>query len=220
MYGRELTKNEIASGSHRNFIGGMWEEIGTLQFEFLKQQGLGPHHTFLDVGCGALRGGLHFIGYLEPGLYHGLDINVSLLQAAVQEVAKAKLDAKQPKLMYSDKFEFFKFENSFDYALALSVFTHLPANHIIRCLVEMKKVLKTSGRFFATYFEAPTPAHLDPLPHEPGGIVTNYDRDPFHYHFTEMEWFAKSAGLRLQSVSDFQHPRAQQMLSFSLGQDS
>lgn len=48
---------------HRIAVGGMWDEIGKLQFEFMVKQGLKPHHKFLDIGCGSLRGGysLHSI---------------------------------------------------------------------------------------------------------------------------------------------------------------
>ncbi len=41
-------------------VGGMWEEIGRLQFVFLVEKGLQPHHEMLDIGCGTLRGGRHF----------------------------------------------------------------------------------------------------------------------------------------------------------------
>jgi hypothetical protein len=69
---------------HRDYIGGMWEEIGRLQFNFLRQQGLTPSHCLLDIGCGALRGGVHFITYLEPGHYLGLDKEKTLI---LQEAA-------------------------------------------------------------------------------------------------------------------------------------
>jgi hypothetical protein len=65
-------------------VGGMWEEIGKLQLDFLVNQGLRPTHKFLDIGCGTLRGGRHFIRYLDAGNYAGrgnsvLDI-VSILR--------------------------------------------------------------------------------------------------------------------------------------------
>lgn len=69
-------------GEHRSFIGGMWDELGDLQFEFMKEQGLKPHHRLGDVGCGALRGGVKFIPYLDAGNYYGLDINASCIDAA------------------------------------------------------------------------------------------------------------------------------------------
>src|ERR1035438_2924105 len=76
---------DTADGVHdgyRAFVGGagpMWDSIGALQFEFLKSRGLLPDHRFMDVGCGALRGGSHFIRYLDPGCYHGIDKHIELI---------------------------------------------------------------------------------------------------------------------------------------------
>lgn len=53
-YGVELTDSEIQKGMHREPVGGMWEEIGRLQFDFLIQNGLKPDHKLLDVGCVAV----------------------------------------------------------------------------------------------------------------------------------------------------------------------
>lgn len=44
-------------GPHRGAVGGMWDQIGKLQFEFMVKHGLKPEHKFLDIGCGSLRGG-------------------------------------------------------------------------------------------------------------------------------------------------------------------
>ncbi|MGL5080430.1 MAG: hypothetical protein ACRC8A_02975 [Microcoleaceae cyanobacterium] len=54
-------------GFHRQFVGGMWDEIGKLQFDFLLANNLKPSSKFLDVGCGALRGGIPFVPYLDKG---------------------------------------------------------------------------------------------------------------------------------------------------------
>lgn len=54
---------------HRSYVGGCWDEIGKLQFDFMLKEGLKPEHYFLDVACGSLRAGLHFIPYLEVGHY-------------------------------------------------------------------------------------------------------------------------------------------------------
>ena len=72
-YAHELTAVEIAKGSHRGAVGGRWEEMGRLQLDFLVKQGLRPSDELLDVGCGALRAGLHFIRYLKPGNYFALN---------------------------------------------------------------------------------------------------------------------------------------------------
>jgi len=215
-YGRQLTEVEIASNVHRDFVGGMWEELGRLQLDFLKQRGLKPDHCLLDVGCGALRGGIHFVRYLEAGHYCGLDVNASLIAAGKKELEKENLLAKSPRLLVNDKFEFGLFERTFDYAIATSVFTHLPMNHIIRCLAEVRKVLTPNAEFFATFFEAPSAVHLEPISHSAGGITTNYDRDPFHYCFQEFQWMARMAGMRIELIGEWGHPRNQRMLSFHL----
>src|SRR5262245_17052197 len=86
-YHRALTDEEIRAGAHRDFVGGLWDEIGRLQFDFLVAHGLKPEHKLVDVGCGALRGGVHFIRYLKPGHYFGLDLNASLIKAGERELA-------------------------------------------------------------------------------------------------------------------------------------
>jgi hypothetical protein len=80
-YERQLTPEEIAAGAHRDLVGGLWDEIGVLQFDFLRQQGLLPQHKLMDIGCGALRCGIPIIRYLDEGNYYGLDINASLIEA-------------------------------------------------------------------------------------------------------------------------------------------
>ena len=47
---------------HREYVGGLWDEMGKLQFDFMVSQGLSPEHTMLDIACGALRGGVHHNG--------------------------------------------------------------------------------------------------------------------------------------------------------------
>ena len=130
----------------------MWEEIGRLQFEFLCARGLKPSHRLLDIGCGSLRGGIHAINYLETGNYYGLDINLSLIEGGRHELRLAGLTHRNPHLAVSDRFELGVFRQKFDYLLAHSVFTHVFANHIIRCLTEVREVLASKGQFFATFF--------------------------------------------------------------------
>ena len=213
-YGRQLSSTDIQAGAHRDFVGGLWDQVGTLQFDFLVKQGLEPHHRFLDMGCGAMRGGVHFVRYLNAGHYYGLDFNASLLEAGQHELSKAGLLSKKPQLLVDDQFDVGRFATKFEYALALSLFTHLPMNHIVRCLVEVGRSLATGGCLFATFFEAPQSAHLNALAHSPGGIVTQYDRDPYHQSVEEMRWLANAAGLRLAHVEEWGHPRGQKILKF------
>ena len=119
-YVRQLTAREIDVGEHRNFVGGLWQEIGDLQFEFLMRNGLAAHHTLIDIGCGALRCGIPIIRYLDCGNYFGLDINSSLIEAARSELANEGLTNKHPQLLVNEKFDFGRFGVHFDFAIAQS----------------------------------------------------------------------------------------------------
>ena len=130
----------VAAGKHRETVGGLWEELGSLQLEFMKDQGLKPEHRLLDVGCGALRGGVHFVRYLQAGNYFGLDINQSLLDAGYEaELAAEGLEGKLPRsnLLSNGEFDLRSLEVTFDFALAQSVFTHLTFNRIRQCLARV-----------------------------------------------------------------------------------
>ncbi len=218
-YGEELSDSDILNNKHRDFIGGKWSEIGQLQFNFLLARGLQPQHKLLDIGCGCLRGGIHFIQYLQANNYYGLDINASLIKAAWHEVRLAQLEAKKPHLLVDDQFAIARFQQQFDFMVSISLFTHLPMNIIIRCLSEVQRNLAPQGKYYSTFFVAPTSAHIAQIAHQPGGITTNYDRDPFHYSLEEMSWMARLAGLEVNLIGEWQHPRNQQMLEFYLPQN-
>jgi hypothetical protein len=118
--------------------------------------------------------------------------------------------------MINDKFELSKFGTFFDYGLAVSLFTHLHINCIVRCLAEIRQVMLPTSKFYLTYFEAPAPRYLSPLTHQPGNITTNFDADPFHYAFLELESLARQAGLTAQMIGAWGHPRAQNMLCLTV----
>lgn len=61
----------IGGEGPRGYVGGLWHELGELQFRFLVDQGLRPEHVLLDIACGSLRGGVRFVPYLNPGNYLG-----------------------------------------------------------------------------------------------------------------------------------------------------
>jgi ubiquinone/menaquinone biosynthesis C-methylase UbiE len=161
-----------------------------------------------------MRGGIHFVKYLDKCNYYGLDINKSLIDAAQIELGAVGLLDKSPHLLVNDKFEMSLFGTKFDVAIAISVFTHLFLNNIVRCLVEVNGILKPNGKFYATFFQAPHSAYLNSLFHTPG-IVTYYDHDPFHYSFSEMQNLAATASLDVRLIEDWSHPRGQKMLCFT-----
>jgi len=205
-------------GWQRKAVGGLWEEMGKLQFDFLKDQGLKPEHYMLDVGCGCLRGGVHFICYLELRHYFGVDINSELLEAGKSELMKSDLLAKKPVLVNNGDFDFKPFGRKFDFALAQSVFTHLPLNNIIKCLMNIEKALLPGGRFYATFLEnIKGKFDLSPVSHHRADgpdFNTFFDKDPFHYDFDVFEWICKGSTLKAECLGEWGHPRDQKMMVF------
>ena len=211
------------SVSHRDRVGGLWDEIGRLQFDYLVREGLKPHHRLLDVGCGCFRGGVHFLKYLDAGHYYGLDADASIIEAGFAEELEAEgLLPKLPRenVVVEAGFDASRFGVLFDFALAQSVFTHISANDIRLCLARLARNMRPGGVLFATFFECP-PEHEEKLPlaHEPGGIITFMNRDPFHYREDQMRNLCADLPWRIENIGSWGHPRVQRVLRFVRGSD-
>lgn len=216
-YSRKISADEMERGFHRDFVGGLWDEIGKLQLDFLVGQGLKPDMRLVDIGCGALRAGVHFIKYLNPGNYYGMDINGSLLEAGYEiELAKAGLQKLTPRerLMEDKSFRVSRFETLFDYGIANSVFTHLMLNHIRLCLIEVAKAMKPGGKFFATYFDCPPDAPIEFEMKRWHGFHTFPDKDPYHYRFEDFKYLASNLPWETRYIGEWGHPRNQKMICF------
>ena len=205
-----------AQGRHRHVIGGLWEELGTLQLEFLRAQGLEPRHVLIDVGCGSLRAGVKLVPYLDPGTYFGIDRSPSLLDAGYSNEIVAKgLASRLPfeNLRAVADFDLSWTGRSFDCGIAQSVFTHLPLDRFVACLTAIRPHFRPEARFFATFFEVPT--EVAEFQH-PGGVKSRSDRDPFH--FTRKQILAAAAtvpGWKATWIGDWRHPRDQQIAAFT-----
>lgn len=201
---------------HRERVGGLWDEIGRLQIDFLRAQGLRPDDTLLDVGCGSLRGGVHFVRFLAPGRYYGIDKDAELIRAGLEiELPRAGLAGRLPAdhLLVNDAFEASRFGVAFDVAWAQSLFTHLQAPDIRRCLEQTARCVRAGGRFFATFFECGEDVAL-PVTHAPGGITTRHDQDPYHYRFRDLAALCAGLPWRAAYMGEWSHPRAQRMSRF------
>ncbi len=194
-----------------------WQAIGRHQFDFLVSEGLTPEHYMLDVGCGMLRGGWHFINYLQPGHYFGIDRNARALAAGEKKLEREGIADRRPTLVVRSDFTVADLNQSFDFALAQSVFTHLSFNSIVRCLARVGPVLRPGGRFYATFFASPGPR----LRVEPLTIMADYridvylDRDPYYYDPALFAWLCEGSDLVCEHRGEWGHPRSQQMLIFT-----
>jgi len=183
-------------------VGGMWEEIGHLQFGFLINKGLQPHHTILDIGCGTLRGGRHSIKYLNTSYYYGIDISPKAIAYAKQLVYQEGLSDKSPHLLVSEKkdLKFLEFSGkTFDYILAQSVFTHLKPEHIKECLENIGSIMHENSAFYFTYNK--------------GKEYMRVSLKDFLYPFSFFELLAEQCGFKIQDCSkEYGHPRGQLMV--------
>src|SRR5262245_10940275 len=106
-------------------VGGLWDEVGRLQRDHLVDDRLRPDIRLVDIGCGPLRGGVHFVRYLEPGNYYGLELNPAWLDAGYNtELVRLDLQHRLPRhhLLADAQFAVSRFSVRFDVALVHSLF--------------------------------------------------------------------------------------------------
>jgi cyclopropane fatty-acyl-phospholipid synthase-like methyltransferase len=182
----------------------MWDVIGPLQFEYLRDHGLAPNHRMLDIGCGTLRGGRHFIRYLETGCYTGFDISSEAIALAKRLVVDEGLVDRRPQLVVTQPaLDFAEFAaERYDVLLAQSVFTHLPAENIAECFAHVGTVLADGGMFWFTFHEAET--------------ATRETWKDFRYPFSFFTEHASHHGFRVELMSDYSHPRNQKLARLTL----
>jgi SAM-dependent methyltransferase len=184
-------------------IGGMWEEIGNLQFAFVVNHGLLPHDRLLDIGCGTLRGGRHFIRYLDAGNYAGMDISVKAIEYGQSLVRAEGLSEKQPRLLCSRNLNFDEFRGeTFGFLLAQSVFTHLMPEHIEECFQHVGSIMSRESKFFFTFQQT--------------SAFRQVGLKDFQYPFSFFGSLAAKQGFTLEDCSEeYAHPRGQKMAKLS-----
>ena len=190
---------------HRDYVGGLWETIGQLQLAFLVAQGLTRAHCLLDIGCGARRGGVHFIPSLEPGNYLGLEKEQTLIALGIdKELGAAVYHQKRPEFVISACFEFHKFSKKPHFSLAQSLFTHVTPEDIRLCLRNLRSFVDPGHRLFATFLEGDA-AHNPPSSHSQAG---------FYYAQEEMERFGAQTGWQATYMGEWHHPRHLMMMQY------
>jgi len=131
--------------------GSQWNAMRRYQIDFLLRHGLEPHHTYLDIGCGPLRGGIPVIEYLDAGNYTGVDAWPESLVEAWDELEEMELEDKSPALIEGDVLdEELQLERRFDYIMAFSVLHHIRDEELDAFADFVVRHLADGGTFYCT----------------------------------------------------------------------
>ncbi|CAH8259392.1 unnamed protein product [Arabidopsis lyrata] len=146
---------ELLVEQHHSNYGEPWAG-GRDVFEFLAESSnLKPNSRVLEIGCGTLRVGLHFIRYLNPQHFHCLEKDeLSLMAALRYELPSQGLLHKRPLIVRGDDMEFSKFgsDTTYDLIYASAVFLHMPDKLVWTGLERLVDKLKPyDGRIFVSH---------------------------------------------------------------------
>lgn len=152
----QLDSSQIAAGEYKNHLGGKaaaWGKRGEFQLELLRFLGLQTHARMLDVGCGPIRAGVHFIRYLDAGGYTGVDFNPSFIEAARQIVDEAGLAECAPSILVLEDFDFRLVTGTFDWILCFSVLNHCIEEDRRKFFEGIHRVMHDASRLVVTHGE-------------------------------------------------------------------
>lgn len=173
-----------------------WMALGQLQFDYLTDHGLEPHHRLLEIGCGNLRAGWRFVRYLDAGNYMGVDISPEILLAAHQTIADYELQDKRPVVSLVDGASLQALPAAwFDVVHAHSVFSHTPPDVVEAYLREAWRVLVPAGFFDFTY----NPSDAD---------VWGFLDEDFYYPERSLLELCERVGYEARPMTGWRHRQA------------
>lgn len=196
---------ELARGRHRDIAGGRWDETGELQLTLLREAGLAPHHTLLDIGAGALRLGCKAVPFLDAGRYWATDASLALMRRGYEVELKHKERLPVDHLIEDAAFDFPGVPADVDYAISFAVFTHLPLTSLERALRQVRARFPEVRKMLFTVFHAPEGVERF---RQANGIVTHADRTPWHFSHDAVAQVCAAAGF-VASSSGHWLPRGQ-----------
>lgn len=146
---------ELLVEEHHSNYGEPWAG-GHDVFEFLAESShLSPNSRVLEIGCGTLRVGLHFIRYLNPEHYHCLERDeLSLMAVFRYELPSHGLLRKRPLILRGEDMDFTKFGSDvmYDLIYASAVFLHVPDKLVWVALERLvSKLNPYDGRIFVSH---------------------------------------------------------------------
>ena len=159
----QLDDETIERGAYKKYLGGgaeKWEPRGLFQLSLLRTAGMLPSSRLLDVGCGPIRAGVHFISFLNAGNYYEVDYNNSFIRAASLLVAEKGLSGKHPTLRVVSDFDFSDLNQQFDFVNVFSVLNHCDRQQRRLFFQNIPNLLAPEARLFITHAGWLAKAHL------------------------------------------------------------
>ena len=140
------------------FIGGparRFDIPGRKILMTLLDSGLYPNSTVLDIGCGCLRAGYWLIHFLEKDCYFGIEPDTEMLLAGINTLMEPdEMEKKNPRFNTNHVFDFTVFNQSFDFFVARSIWTHACKKQISTMLDGFTQTAAEGGVFLASYIKA------------------------------------------------------------------
>jgi 2-polyprenyl-3-methyl-5-hydroxy-6-metoxy-1,4-benzoquinol methylase len=133
-------------------VGGRFEEVGQIEANILRYFGLKDRMSVIDLGCGSgrLANALNQSGKFD---YLGTDIVQSLLDYAATKSDSNYQFKLNPHISVPAK------DNSTDFVVAFSLFTHLLHSETFLYLEDSKRVLRPRGKIIFSFLEFSEPGH-------------------------------------------------------------
>lgn len=156
---------ELPPHRYRRIGPGDFRKRGKELVSLLQQHGLQPDHRVLDIGCGIGRVALALTNTLSPnGSYEGFDVDARAIRWCQEH-----LTTKHPRFRFThvnvaanryndagnvapSQVRFPFADDTFDFAFATSVFTHLDMPASMHYFAEAQRVLRPGGLLVATAF--------------------------------------------------------------------
>lgn len=154
----EVQRHAELVAAQGRFLGGPVDTYAVSGRRILRQaikHGLERHSLVIDVGCGALRGGIWLIDHLDPGRYCGIEPSDAFL-ATGSSIARAVLGddfelRKRPRFDDNDRFDLSVFRERPDVVVASGIFNHAAKRHIGMLLDSFADVAHPETVLLATF---------------------------------------------------------------------
>jgi hypothetical protein len=142
------------------------------------------------------------IPFLDQGHYFGLEGEKALVDSGLREELLFNVaEFKSPNFAFNYEFNL-DFIDSFDFAIAQSLFTHLNDDDIERCFSNLAKKSHKNSLFYFTFFEGDSASNI---------FDQSHPNRAWKYSPEEIFALAEGAGWEARYIGDWGHPRHQKL---------